>query len=206
MADLRSGPGYSVVFRNPENNVVYDRISNVTLGANVTVVDQDQPIDPSGIIYDSITRAPIAGAIVRLTDANGVPLPGTCFLDPSQAAQTTGASGFYRFDLAAGAAAQCPARETVYRIAVTAPGGYASGSTVLLPKTGPFDPTGLPAPVRIAPSATPPVEADPVFYLSFRLASGDPDVINNHIALESVPDAQPAGRHQDQPAPLGLDR
>jgi large repetitive protein len=184
IAGLTSGPGYDIVFRNPENNVVYDRISNVTLGANTTVIDQNQPIDPSGVFYDSVTRLPVTGVNVRLTDVNGVPLPAVCFLDASQANQTTGVSGEYRFDIVPGAAPQCPLGETVYRIVATPPAGYAPGSTVILPQTGPFDPTGLPAPVRINPAATAPTGANPPFYLDFRLAAGDPDIVNNHIALD----------------------
>jgi large repetitive protein len=184
MAGLTSGPGYDIVFRNPENNVVYDRINGVTLGANTTVIDQNQPIDPSGIFYDSVTRQPVAGVNVRLADANGTPLPAVCFLDASQASQTTGASGEYRFDIVPGAAPQCPVGETIYQIIATPPAGYASGSTVVLPQPGPFDPTGLAAPVRVNPTPTAPAAANPPFYLSFRLAAGDPDVINNHIALD----------------------
>jgi large repetitive protein len=181
---LTSGPGYDIVFRNPENNVVYDRIEDVTLGANTTVVDQNQPIDPSGVFYDSVTRLPISGVTAVLADANGTPLPAVCFVDPSQARQTTGASGEYRFDVVPGANAACPVGETVYRIVATPPAGYAPGSTVLPASPGPFDPTGLPAPVRINPLTTPPVEANPPFYLEFRLAAGDPDIVNNHIALD----------------------
>jgi large repetitive protein len=181
---LTSGPGYDIVFRNPENNVVYDIIDDVTLGANTTVVDQNQPIDPSGVFFDSITRLPISGVTVQLTDPSGTPLPAVCFVDASQARQTTGASGEYRFDIVPGAAPQCPVGETLYRIAVTPPAGYAPGSTVLLPQPGPFDPTGLPAPVRINPDPTPPTAANPPFFLDFRLAAGDPDIINNHIALD----------------------
>ena len=181
---LAPGSGYDIVFRSPENNVVFDMIKNVTLGANTTVIDQNQPVDPSGIIYDSITRTPVSGVTVRLTDANGTPLPTACFVDASQASQTTGASGSYRFDLIPGAAPQCPVGETVYKIALTPPAGYAVGSTLLLPQTGPFDPTGLAAPVQISPDAAPPTGNSPTYYLDFRLAAGDPDIVNNHIAID----------------------
>ncbi len=181
---LLNGPGYSVQFRNPENNVVYDRIDNVTVNPGATVIDQNQPIDPSGVFYDSVTRLPISGVTAVLADANGVPLPAVCFVDPSQARQTTGASGEYRFDIVPGANAACPVGETVYRIVATPPAGYAPGSSVLPVQPGPFDPTGLPAPVRINPEVTAPTGPNPPFYLDFRLAAGDPDIINNHIALD----------------------
>jgi uncharacterized repeat protein (TIGR01451 family) len=184
IAGLLSGGGYEIAFRNPENNVVYDRITDLTLGANTVVVDQNEPIDPSGIFYDSVTRQPIAGVVARMTDANGVPLPVACFRDPSQASQTTGASGEYRFDIIPGAAAACPKGETVYRLVFTPPAGYSSTSSVLLPSPGPFDPTGMPSPVRINPEGTIPTTENPPFYIDFRLAAGDPDIINNHIALD----------------------
>ena len=181
---LLSGPDYEIRFRNPDNGVVYNVVRNVELPANGTVTDMNQPIDPSGVLYDSITRRPVSGGGVTMTDRNGNPLPSICFVDPSQASQVTGADGEYRFDIVPGAAPQCPANETVYRIVVTPPAGYSPGSTVLVPQPGPFDPTGMGAPVRINPDPTPPTGANPPFYLDFRLADGDPDIINNHIALD----------------------
>ncbi|MFC4291221.1 hypothetical protein ACFOWX_02205 [Sphingorhabdus arenilitoris] len=181
---LSSGPGYEVRFRSPENNVVYDVIRDMTVGNNQTLVDQNQPIDPSGVIYNSVTRTPISGATATLTGTNGLPLPDICFVSASQQNQTTGASGEYRFDIVPGAAPQCPVGETEYRITVNPPAGFANDSSVILPQAGPFDPTGLSAPVRISPENGAPLAADPVFYLNFRLANGDPDIINNHIALD----------------------
>ena len=181
---LSQGSGYVVQFRSPENNVVYGRIDNVIVSSGTTVVDQDKPIDPSGVVYNSITRVPVTGANLRLTDVAGTPLPSVCFLDASQANQTTGASGGYRFDILPGAAAQCPVGESVYRIQVTPPAGFSFVSTVLLPQPDTFDPTGRVAPVRVAASNDAPTEANPIYYLNFRLASGDPDIVNNHIAID----------------------
>ena len=182
---LLSGPGYSIQFRNPENMVVYQVIANVTLANNVTVVDENLPIDPSGVVYDSVTRNPIASAFISLLGANGAPLPTACFLDPSQQGQRTGATGQYRFDVVPGGAAQCPVGKTVYTVSVTPPSGYSAPSTVLIPQATTFDPAGLPAPVRIAPTAIPPSAGETaVYYLTFRLASGDPDILFNHIPLD----------------------
>jgi large repetitive protein len=181
---LMQGAGYSLQFRNPENNVVYGIIANVAVTAGSTVIDQNQPIDPSGVVYNSVTRAPVSGSIVRLTDAAGTPLPVACFLDPSQANQTTGVSGSYRFDILPGAAPQCPVGETGYRIQVTPTAGYSFVSTVLLPQTGNFDPTGMAGPVRVATNNDAPSDANPVYYLGFQLAAGDPDVVNNHIPID----------------------
>jgi large repetitive protein len=182
--NITQSAGYEVRFRNPENNVVYGTITNIAVTARETVIDQNLPIDPAGVIFNSVTRAPIAGALVTLVDASGAPLPATCFLDASQRSQRTGPSGEYRFDLIPGAAPQCPRSETVYKILVTPPPGYSATSSVLLPLVGPFDPTGLRAPVKISPLPVPAATGEVPYYLTFRLAAGDPDVVFNHIALD----------------------
>ncbi len=181
---LPSGEGYSVAFIHPESGVVFDMIEDLALAPNATTSDVNAPIDPSGIIYDSVDRTPIAGATVNLVDANGNPLPEVCYVDASQANQTTGASGEYRFDIVPGAAAQCPTGETVYTIEINPPAGFSGPSTVIPPLAGPFDPTGLPAPVTINPDNTVPTIALPPYYYDFALQSGDPDVVFNHIPLD----------------------
>ncbi len=182
--DLPSGEGYSITFSSPENGVVFEVIEDVTLEPNTTTSDQNAPIDPSGIIYDSVARTPIAGAVATLLDDNGNPLPEVCYVDASQSFQTTGASGEYRFDIIPGADAQCPIGESAYTISITPPAGFSGPSTVIPPLEGSFDPTGLAAPVRINPDNTVPTIANPPYYYDFSLASGDPDIIFNHIPLD----------------------
>ncbi len=182
---LLSGSGYLIQFRNPESNVVFRVIPNVTLIANATLQDQNLPLDPSGVVYDSITRSPVRNAVVTLLGANGAPLPGVCFISVTQQSQPTDSSGLYRFDLLPGAAPQCPVGETVYTIAVAPPTGYSAPSSVLPAEPGAFDPTGRPGPVMIGAAISAPTGSEPVrWYQSFRLASGDPDVIFNHIPLD----------------------
>lgn len=182
---LLSGGGYSIQFRNPDNNVVYQIIRDVTLANNTVVVDQNLPIDPSGVVYDSITRAPVQGAVVSLLGANGVPLPASCFISASQQAQTTGSSGMYRFDVVPGGSPLCPVGETTYTISITPPSGYSAPSSVLPAELGAFDPTGLRAPVLIGTSSSAPATGETVrWYQAFRLAAGDPDIIFNHIPLD----------------------
>jgi large repetitive protein len=182
---ITSGQGYKIQFRSPETNVVYDVIENVNLGQGNVVANQNKAIDPSGIVYDSVTRLPLAGATLVLNDARGNALPRACFIDASQQSQTTGASGEYRFDIIPGAAAECPTAEAIYSIVVAPRAGYSAVSSVLLPQTGAFDPTGRPAPARIVNSPLPPAAGgDATYYLSFRLAAGDPDVLFNHIPLD----------------------
>jgi large repetitive protein len=190
---LPLGSGYSVIFRHPTSNVVYGRIDGITLTPGVISVDLDRPIDPSGVIYDSVARTPIAGVRVAIADASGVLLPLGCLLDPSQQNQLTGADGRYRIDMVPGAAAQCPVGETRYRLVVTGPADTIPGqSTVILPETGPFDPTGLASPVTIATNINAPQGSDSTrYFYEFRLGSGDPDVVNNHIPLDRAAALQP---------------
>lgn len=182
---LLSGGGYSIQFRNPDNNVVYNIIRDVTLANNTVVIDQNLPLDPSGVVYDSITRAPVRNAIVSLVGANGALLPGSCFVSASQQTQATDSTGMYRFDLIPGASPLCPVGETIYTISISPPTGYSAPSSVLPAELGAFDPTGLRAPVLIGTSSTAPANGETVrWYQSFRLAQGDPDVIFNHIPLD----------------------
>ncbi len=182
---LLSGAGYSVQFRNPDNNVVYRIIGNVTLANNAELANQNLPIDPSGVVYDSITRAPVRNAIVSLLAPNGTPLPAACFVSASQQAQSTDGTGMYRFDVVPGGSPLCPVGETTYTISITPPTGYSAPSTVLPAELGAFDPTGLSAPVLIGSSSTAPALGETVrWYSAFRLAAGDPDVIFNHIPLD----------------------
>jgi uncharacterized repeat protein (TIGR01451 family) len=186
LSDLLSGGGYAILFRHPTTHVPYGRIDDAELPVNGLLADQNLPVDPSGVIYDAVTRQPIAGALVRLASASGAALPGACFVDSAQASQTTAADGAYRFDIVAGAASACPAGRTEYRLQVTAPAGYADpGSTVIAAEDGAFDAAGRGSPAAIVAKASAPREGDPTtYYLAFRIAQGDDNVVNNHIPLD----------------------
>ena len=182
---LPLGSGYSVVFRHPTSNVVYGRTNGITLNPGITAVDLDRPIDPSGVVYDSVARTPITGARVSIVDANGALLPTACLLDLSQQNQITGVDGRYRFDIVPGGAAQCPTGETAYRLIVVGPADTLPGnSTVILSDAGPFDPTGLASGAVVTNFSAPQAGDDTRYFFNFRLASGDPDVIHNHIPLD----------------------
>ncbi len=178
--------GYSVVLRHPETNVVWERLDGVTLPAGTTVIDQNLPVDPSGIVYDAQARTPLTGVTLTLMNSSGVPVANSC-LGAGQQGQVTGSDGAYRFDVALGADPSC-ASDDVYAIVWSAPSGYVSApSTEIPPLSGPFDPTGLPNPVQIVPTFSVPAMGDSTdYYLSFQLASGDPDIINNHLPLDPL--------------------
>lgn len=191
MTGVLPADGYSLVFRDPGGKIVggMDEL-NVAPGSNI--IDQNMPIDPSGVVYDSVSGAPVAGALVTMTNAAGTPLPLACFVDPAQQDTTTGPDGAYRFDIFPGRDALCPATEAEYRITVRAPAGYASApSATHPPLPGPLDvtacvfdatPGGTCEP---AAQAVPPAGAATLPYiLAFLLEPGDRNVIHNHIPLD----------------------
>ena len=169
-------------------------ITGLTLVSGVTVVDQNQPIDPSGSIYNSVTRAPVAGVTVTITDGSDTPLPAACLIDASQQNQVTAADGAYRFDIMPGADPACPVGQTEYRLRVVNPAGYAPGVSATMPaQGGALDVSGcatLPASCQVAPSVAPPVSpAAGFYYLAFLLAQNDAHVVNNHIAIDPLASA-----------------
>ncbi len=108
------------------------RISDIVVLSGSNLVDLNLPIDPNGIVYDSISRAPIMGATLTLLDSNGAALPTTCFYDAAQQDQVTLADGYYKFDVNFASAA-CPSGGD-YLIRVTPPSSrYIAGYSELIP-------------------------------------------------------------------------
>ena len=143
------GGGYSIRFRNPAGQIIVatpfnqapttingntstgttkfvtgsfivgDQIENITLYAGDNVAEQNLPIDPSGVVYDAVTRAPVAGAQVTLIGPGGAPVPSGDLLG-GNSTMTTDASGVYQFWLLPSA----PAGN--YRLQITPPAGYSA--------------------------------------------------------------------------------
>ena len=186
------GTNYRIEFKTPMGALL-GVINNLTLAPGNTVIDQNQPIDPSGFVYNSVTRAGVPGATVVITDAADVPLPAACLVNAGQQSQVTGPTGYYRFDVVPAGAAACPPGETEYRIAITVPAGYSPGfSAVLLPQAGPLDATvcaidAVPGGAcQVDANQSPPTAASVVYFLAFLLAAGDRDVVNNHLPIDPI--------------------
>jgi len=93
-------------------------IKDVTLYAGDNVQEQNLPLDPSGVVYDSVTRQPIPGATVRLVyEGAGSFNPATQTLGGSDTV-ITGTNGFYQFFF------QNNPPAGVYRLDVVPPGAY----------------------------------------------------------------------------------
>jgi uncharacterized repeat protein (TIGR01451 family) len=217
---LTPGSGFGVRFRDPGTGAYYgapiskdpaggnDPRANPTTGVvealtidGITVppgatgrINQSLPLDPSGVVYDSATRAPIAGAVVELLGAGGSPVPGGCVVGGQSRLTTAvgvpgGVDGAYSFLLLVPAPAGCPGTAD-YRLRVTPPGAYVA-STLLPPQASPLQPpagcvagtaVGLCAvqAQSLAPSGAEPTP----YYLALHLDLSGPQVVNNHIPLD----------------------
>ena len=135
------------------------RIDEVVVREGNNLLDLNMPVDPNGVIYDSIARSPIAGATVTLVDVrNGQPVPSGCFDDPNQQGQVTTANGYYKFAINFSDSA-CPSGLN-YKIQVVQPdNSYVAGVSELIPPesdetTIPFDVPACPGSANDAVLAT----------------------------------------------------
>ena len=109
------------------------RITNIAVPSGSNLQNLNLPIGPNGVVYNSMTRAPIAGATLKMLHGSA-PLPATCFDDPAQQGQITQAGGYYRFDFNFSDPG-CPSGSS-YLIVVTAPtSSYVAGVSLLIPPT-----------------------------------------------------------------------
>ncbi|MCC6171477.1 MAG: DUF11 domain-containing protein, partial [Gammaproteobacteria bacterium] len=168
---------------NPQENSTLNaaqRTLEIRPTPGATLSQQSLPVDPQGIVFDTLTRQPLAGAGVAITGPAGFD-PATQLLGgAANATQTTGADGGYQFLLLPNAPAG------TYTLVLTAPTGYLAPS-VFLPPTGTLDPTGqgTGGVLRVQGQSVPPTGAQPTtYYLSLELAPGDPDVVNNHVPMD----------------------
>ena len=109
------------------------RISDIIVAPGADLQGLNLPIRPNGVVYNSVTRTPIAGATLNLLDARSSPLPSGCFDDAGQQGQITLSDGYYRFDLNFSDPA-CPSGAD-YLIGIAAPAGgnYVAGYSQIIP-------------------------------------------------------------------------
>ena len=171
-----------------------DPTLTVVLAAGTNLPQQSLPVDPSGVVYDSGTRQPVAGAVVTLTPSGtcagwdpstglvGSPLGGYT-INGSAVSMTVGANGFYQFLLAPAAPASC-----TFSITVAPPTGYTFTSVLIPPATGPYLPAGAPgSSSAVQPQAGAPTGAvgpATTYYLTLTVGSGTANVVNNHIPID----------------------
>ena len=178
----------AVRVRHPDSNAVWAE-RPVAPVANM-VARADFPLAVGGVIYDSIERTPIAGARLQLSGGPGSPIAAQCLL-PGQQGQVVGADGAYRFDLQAGAHADCPAAAREYHIEISGTDAWLAGDSLLLPpEPEPLDVAACAAGNNacvVQPQPRAPAGADDAtHYRRWTLARGAEAAFHNHIPLDPV--------------------
>ncbi len=191
------------------------RIADIVVLSGSNLQNLNLPIDPNGIVYDALSRAPVRGATVNLVaPVSGAALPSSCFYDENQQGQVTLADGYYKFDLSFADPA-CPSGGS-YLLQVTPPStAYLPGVSDIIPArsaagTAAFVVPTCPASIddavaataqhcEAAPSAVqPPASVAPgtsgtSYYLHMTfdssLVPGSSQIFNNHIPLDLNLDA-----------------
>ncbi|WDE05182.1 DUF11 domain-containing protein [Thalassomonas viridans] len=210
-------PGiYEVQFRHPQGGMLYGTpvstapgadtskgtIRNLVLGEGEQVIEQNLPVDPSGIVYDSQTREPVEGATVRISGPAGFNADRDLVGGSANVEQITGSDGLYQFLLFS------TAPTGIYTLEVTEPAGYLPGLARSIPACTntlvvgasslpalvheQHQPPGLGAPLHDAntcPGSSDQLDSNnnsTQFYLSFMLDTQLPsaNVVNNHIPLD----------------------
>lgn len=207
---LPTGPGFEISFSRdgtvrpivpdasvgtPDGSTA--SIKNITLTKD-DIIEQNLPLDPSGVIYDALTRQPINGAIVKLI---GPPtFDPTKHLTSGSDVQIVGVNGMYEFWLMPG----FPHGD--YTLQVTAPPGYLNAESTYLPScAGPLHVMANPAPGLVQEKVTAPDLSVPQpanlaacegmvpggskttqYYYSFYIDDKSAPIMHNHIPLDPV--------------------
>jgi uncharacterized repeat protein (TIGR01451 family) len=184
------------------------RITGITVLSNSNAQNLNLPIAPNGVVYNSLTRSPIAGMTLNMLSAGGsTPLPAACFDDPAQQGQITQTGGYYRFDLNFTDPACSSGGNFV--IKVTAPSAaFVAGESRVIPSasnatTAPFSVPTCPGGLQDALPAVPFCEAQgsefappssvppgtgTKYYLNLTLdgtsVPGSNQIYNNHIPVD----------------------
>ena len=128
-------PGaFTVEFYN-ENGVFMDSQSTDGVVSAGEVVNLPLPVDPGGVVYDSISRESVAGVTLNMVNGNGELLHADC-LYTNQQSQVTQEDGLYAFNLIPGSHSTCPA-DSAYRIEVaSAPTEYHPNFSAIIRQEG----------------------------------------------------------------------
>jgi uncharacterized repeat protein (TIGR01451 family) len=166
----------------------------VVLRAGEHLPQQSLPVDPSGVVYDAVSRDPVPGSIVTLAPV-GVCAgydPATSVLNGGQGgysiegeriSMTVGSDGYYLFLFGPAAPSRCE-----FQLTVTPPAGYTFRSALIPPQDGTLSPAGasgttyMVQPQATAPSA--PIGTGTQYYLGLFAGSSTANIVHNHLPLD----------------------
>jgi large repetitive protein len=183
---------------NPGNaQVLNGEITGITVAPNTTVPNQSLPLDPAGVVYDSVRRVPVEAARVTIAGPSGFDAAIHLLGGAANATQRVGADGAYQFLLLPGAPSG------TYSLSVTPPNGTynpTQPSTIIPPCPGAFTPParastgvafqvarvdGAPAQGTAQNCTTNTVST--VYFLSLNISPAtSADIINNNIPIDPI--------------------
>lgn len=167
-------------------------VSNIVAGSGA-VVSQINAIliDPTGVVYDSISRAPVRNAVVSLYYGNAK--VSNSWLDTGLGGsndQQTGNDGRYSFILSGAASSG------IYEVRVTGPSGYRNSESSIISSSGTVTPALGGGLENVQSQTTAPVGAQATtYYLRFNFTFGNSmsstsnGVANNHIPIDPAVNA-----------------
>jgi uncharacterized repeat protein (TIGR01451 family) len=189
----------------PPATIGLQQIADIEVTSGAVLQGLNLPIDPDGVVYNSLARGPVAGATLSLL-ASGLAVPTACFDDPVQQGQITLPSGYYKFDLNFGDPG-CPLGGD-YVIQVTPPlGTFVAGTSQIIPPTSdastapysvplcPLDAVGgtphceVQTSELLPPASVPALDPLTDYHLHLTLDDPQPEssqIFNNHIPLDPV--------------------
>ena len=128
-------PGaFTVEFYN-ESGVFMDSQATDGIVSAGQVVNLPLPVDPGGVVYDSVTRVPVAGVTLTMLNGSGVALDESC-LFANQQSQVTEDDGLYNFSLNIDAHPSCQSGD-VFRIAIAdVPSAYHPNFSTIIRQAG----------------------------------------------------------------------
>jgi uncharacterized repeat protein (TIGR01451 family) len=220
--NLEPGSVYRVVFRDPASRVVFpgvvtnnearttgsDYYSQVVTrdgyqvlevnlptphsAGEITAPEQSLPIDPNGVVYDSVSRLPVPGAIVSF-----VPAEVCAGYSPQQHVinyesyakdvqgnpqMTVGSDGFYKFLLSGDPSSPANCK---FSLVVTPPAGYAPAPSTIIKPNAPLITPPAPGVLEVQPQKTAPTGTQStIYYLYLQAGRQDQEIVNNHIPLD----------------------
>ncbi|MET3130875.1 putative repeat protein (TIGR01451 family) [Oxalobacteraceae bacterium GrIS 1.11] len=213
---LPIGSGYSITFLKDGNTMPNvpistgnkgvvapggNRISEISLGAAEAVTEQNLPLDPAGVVYDSVTRKPVPGASVTISGPAGFDAASHLMGGSAAVTQVVGSDGMYQFLL------QNAFPSGVYTLSVVAPANYLLAPSLSLPACkGPLMVGIVPDPAMVQASEGAPAlsvkqqlnpdtciglvaggAASTQYYTSFTITRGaSAPIVNNHLPLDPV--------------------
>ena len=166
----------------------------VVLQPGQNLGQQSLPVDPSGVVYQSVTRQPVGSAVVTLAPVGSCAGfdPAAHILNASAGGYTisgssismiVGADGLYQFYLLPSAPASCE-----FSVSVTPPAGsgLVFASTAIPAEKSVLAPAGgAGSTFRVQAQAAAPSGSQPTtYYLNLDTGSAAAAVVHNHIPLD----------------------